>query len=114
MVECGFIDKALVGKEPFMCPGCKEEITEKRCTRNRDLANLVKTAGVSTPGTTPAKTIAKENIPPRENCHEHGEGLNIFCKDDGDSRDALSVKCLRNMPTTSSFPSWRRWVCSRA
>ncbi|KAG8546401.1 hypothetical protein GDO81_018978 [Engystomops pustulosus] len=87
MVECGHnfcrncIDKAWNGQESFTCPDCKEVITEKRCTTNRALANLVKKTVGSTSALTSAKTGEKPK--PSENCPEHDERLKLYCKDDG-------------------------------
>ncbi|XP_040211964.1 nuclear factor 7, ovary-like isoform X12 [Rana temporaria] len=97
VVECGHnfcrtcIDEAWEGQESFTCPDCEEEITEKRCTSNRALANLVKKAA-----TTPAKTIVKEKVPPPENCHVHEERLKLFCKDDGDLGCVICRESLKH------------------
>ncbi|KAM3917704.1 nuclear factor 7, brain-like [Leptodactylus fuscus] len=87
MVECGHnfcrncIDKAWNGQESFTCPDCKEEITEKRYTTNRALANLVKKTAGTSAVLTPAKPAEKPK--PAENCPEHDERLKLYCKDDG-------------------------------
>ncbi|XP_077303319.1 nuclear factor 7, brain-like isoform X4 [Lithobates pipiens] len=103
VVECGHnfcrncIDKAWEGQDSFTCLDCKEVITEKRYTSNRALANLVKkTAGVSTPTTTPAKPIVKEKVQPPENCHVHEERLKLFCKDDGDLGCVICRESLKH------------------
>ncbi|XP_072273215.1 nuclear factor 7, brain-like [Pyxicephalus adspersus] len=89
MVECGHnfcrscIDKAWVGQDTFTCPDCKENITDKRYTTNRALANLVKKTAGSVAALTPAKSVEKEKARPLEKCSEHDERLKLYCKDDG-------------------------------
>ncbi|XP_018429463.1 PREDICTED: nuclear factor 7, brain-like [Nanorana parkeri] len=89
MVECGHnfcrncIDKAWEGRDAFTCPDCKEEITEKRYTTNRALANLVKKTAGGADNLTPAKPAEKEKTRSLEKCPEHDERLKLYCKDDG-------------------------------
>ncbi|KAM9305232.1 nuclear factor 7, brain-like [Gastrophryne carolinensis] len=89
MVECGHnfcrgcMDKAWVGQDSFTCPDCKEVLTEKRCTTNRALANLVKKAAGNVTVAAPSKPAEKGKASIPENCPDHDEKLKLYCKDDG-------------------------------
>ncbi|XP_040211951.1 nuclear factor 7, brain-like [Rana temporaria] len=123
MVECGHnfcrncMDKSWEGRDSFTCPDCKEEITEKRYTTNRALANLVKKTAGSSATVTPSKPVGKEKSRSMENCPEHDERLKLYCKDDGTlscviCRDSLKHASHNFLPILDAVGVYRSELSS--
>ncbi|XP_043941905.1 zinc-binding protein A33-like isoform X2 [Protopterus annectens] len=97
-VECGHnfcrfcISKVWNSTEKLLCPECRVEFSDKKCIKNRLLANLVETAVKVKQGQGNERTDSgygedAENqgvkrCKATHHCKEHGKTLELFCEED--------------------------------